>query len=164
MPWLAFSFWIFLQFALALDLKIQVCKKNQKAAGANALRPRFKALYRNVFDRICSFQRLKQLLGFEPVRKGNRRLDAKSGFAGSWSCSACLPPQTVDEKESCTLYWCSGKGKSMWADKKLRVKIRLGMTQKVMWADTNFEIFPKCFRVRITGIFAFLPQTIRFSK
>ena len=46
-------------------------QKEPKSSRGSALRPRFKALHRHAFYKNCSFPCLKQLLGFEPVRKGN---------------------------------------------------------------------------------------------
>ena len=53
-------------------------KKQTEGRGPLDSRRRFKALYRNVFDRICSFPCLKQLLGFEPVRKGSCTANART--------------------------------------------------------------------------------------
>ena len=55
-------------------------KKQTEGRGPLDSRRRFKALYRNVFDRICSFPCLKQLSGFEPVEKGDYSANAESGF------------------------------------------------------------------------------------
>ena len=70
-------------------------KSNQKARGANALRPRFKALHRRTFYRNCSFPCLKQLSGFEPVEKGDYSANAESGFVQNRSRGAGLLPQAV---------------------------------------------------------------------